>query len=70
MSTKSLKLFCIRYFLLQNNDLVTNMNRNIYAMDVIEEKAQQELIDAEELNMGLLPDDDDYGDNDGDEQFY
>ena len=55
---------------LGKNDLVTNMNRNIYAMDAIAEQAEQELIEAEELNMNLMADDDDYGDNDGDEGFY
>ena len=54
---------------LGNNDLVTNMNRNIYAMDAIEEQALQEQIEKEELNMGLMGDDDDY-EGDGDEYFY
>lgn len=54
---------------LGNNDLVTNMNRNIYAMDAIEEQALQEKIEKEELNMGLMGDDDDY-EGDGDEYFY
>ena len=55
---------------LGKSDLVTNMNRNIYAMDAIAEQSEQALIEMEELNMQLQPDDDDYGDNDGDEQFY
>ena len=45
------------------------MNRNIYAMDAIEEQALQEQIEKEELNMGLMGDDDDY-EGDGDEYFY
>ena len=55
---------------LGKSDLVTNMNRNIYAMDAIAEQSEQALIEMEELNMQLQPDDDDYGDIDGDEQFY
>ena len=54
---------------LGKNDLVTNMNRNIFTMDAIAEQTEAERIEAEELNMDDLADDDDYGDNDGDEGY-
>ena len=51
-------------------DEVTNMMRDIYDMDDIFQNEQiQKRIDAEEFNISHLPEDDDYGNMDGDE-FY
>ncbi len=53
-----------------NTDMVTEMNRNIYVMENLEAIAEAEEIEAEELSMNHLPDDDDYGeDMDGDEGY-
>jgi len=46
---------------------VTDMNKDIYNLDLDAEMAREEEIDAEENNMDDIPDDDDYGDEDGDE---
>jgi hypothetical protein len=55
---------------LEQNDDVTTMNREIFEMDFIDEAMREGEMDAEAYNMSALPDDDDYGDNDGDEGFY
>ena len=53
----------------ENNDIVTEMNRNIYIIDEMESQAEAERIENEELALNL-PDDDDYGeDMDGDEAY-
>ena len=53
-----------------NTDIVTDMNRNIYAMEHLEAQDVSDQIEAEELTMNYLPDDDDYGeDMDGDEAY-
>ena len=51
------------------NDKVTDMVRDIYNMDLINQDQEEELIENEELSLNLLPNDDDYGDHDGDEYF-
>ena len=49
------------------NSAVTDMNKDIYEFDMINEDAIAEEIENEEYNLDGLPEDDDYGDNDGDE---
>jgi len=51
------------------SNLVTDMNRNIYSMDLLQEEADAEDIEREAFDMGDQADDDDYGDNDGDEEY-
>ena len=55
---------------LGKNDLVTDMNRDIYKLDLLEEGMIDDRIDEEEYFIGDLPEDDDYGDMDGDESYY
>ena len=55
---------------LKDKDFVTDMNREIYALDEIVEEEEAKQIEEEEYNLSHLADDDDYGDNDGDEGFY
>ena len=50
-------------------NMVTAMNRDIYAMDALAEQAEADRIEAEEMSLAHLADDDDYGDMDGDEGF-
>ena len=52
-----------------NAHMVTQMNRDIYAMDAIAEQAEADRIEAEEMSLAHLGDDDDYGDLDGDEGY-
>ena len=49
---------------------VTDMNRDIFAMDMLENEMTDRQIEDDAMDMSLLPDDDDYGDREGDEQFY
>ncbi len=49
--------------------MVTAMNRDIYAMDAIAEQAEADRIEAEEMSLAHLGDDDDHGDRDGDEGY-
>lgn len=42
---------------------------DVFAMDMMAEDQAQREIDREEYSMSGLPDDDDYGDRDGDEQY-
>ena len=49
--------------------MVTDMNRDIYMMELNEEMETGIDIEAEELAMDHLPEDDDYGERDGDEGF-
>lgn len=51
-------------------DEVTEMNRDIYAMDMLERNLQETELDKEAYDMSELPEDDDYGEMDGDERFY
>lgn len=55
---------------LEQNQDVTTMNKEIYEMDFIDSAMNEAEMDAEAYNMEQLPDDDDYGDMDGDEGFY
>ena len=52
-----------------NAHMVTQMNRDIYAMDAIAEQAEADRIEAEEMSIAHLGDDDDHGDLDGDEGY-
>ena len=51
------------------SNMVTEMNRNIFAMEHIEEHLAAEQISAEELSIRDVVNDDDYGDGDGDEGY-
>ena len=51
------------------NSAVTDMNKDIYAFDLDIDDAIGEEIESEEYNMSGIPDDDDYGENDGDEYY-
>ena len=55
---------------LNRNDEVTERNREIYRLEAIEEQVQRERVNAEMMAVfAAMPDDDDYGDRDGDEGF-
>ena len=56
-------------FRMGESSLVTDMNRDIYAMEDVARQAEADRIEAEEMNMAHLADDDDYGDRDGDEHY-
>ena len=45
------------------------MNKDIYQLDVMADDMEQSRIEAEEFGLDGLPDDDDYGELDGDEAF-
>ena len=51
------------------SDLVTEMNKDIFMMDLEEKEARENDIEAEVYNLSNLPDDDDYGELDGDEAY-
>ena len=51
-------------------DVVNDMNKQIFAMEFLEQKQSDQDADKEAYDMEQLPEDDDYGDNDGDEGFY
>jgi DNA-binding protein H-NS len=50
-------------------NVITEMNRDIYAMDHIAEQLSAQEIEAEEMLLHHLGEDDDHGERDGDE-FY
>ncbi len=55
---------------LNRNDEVTERNREIYRLEAIEEQVQRERVNAEMMAMfNAMPEDDDYGDRDGDEGY-
>ena len=54
---------------LQTDTNVTELNKDIYEQDILQEERVQEEIDIDEMNLGHLGEDDDYGELDGDE-FY
>ena len=54
---------------LKQTDFVTDMNRDIYALDAINEQAVSDEIENEEMSLGHLAEDDDYGEFDGDEGY-
>ena len=50
--------------------MVTELYGEIYENpNLMEERMREEEINNEVYNMNLLPEDDDYGDRDGDEEF-
>ena len=59
----------LREMELGTNNLVTDMNREIYSMDLLKAKEDAEDIEQEAFDMGGIADDDDYGDDDGDEAY-
>ena len=59
----------LREMQLGESNLVTDMNRSIYSMDLLQEQADAEDIDREAFDMNNMANDDDYGDNDGDEEY-
>ena len=55
---------------LGQSNLVTDMNRDIFAMDAIAEQAEAERIEAEAMDLGMyVGEEDDHGNLDGDEMF-
>tara|TARA_Y100000768_G_scaffold277769_1_gene213155 strand:+ start:3359 stop:9445 length:6087 start_codon:yes stop_codon:yes gene_type:complete len=54
---------------LNKTDIVTDMNRDIYAMDHLAKDQEEQYIDNEVNNLDHLGNDDDYGELDGDEFF-
>ena len=55
---------------LGKSNLVTEMNRDIFAMDAIAEQAEAERIEAEAMDLGMyVGEEDDYGEMDGDEMY-
>lgn len=52
------------------NTEVTDMNRDILSYELMLERTNDQELDSEAYDMSGLPDDDDYGDRDGDEAFY
>jgi hypothetical protein len=51
-------------------DVVNEMNADIFAMEMLEQQMSEHAADKEAMDMSELPEDDDYGDKDGDEGFY
>lgn len=49
---------------------VTDLNRDIYVLEELEQQTRENIADEEAYDMSGLADDDDYGDRDGDEHFY
>ena len=54
---------------LDRNADVVSMNRDLYRMDIVSEAAQEEAAEFDNYDISMLPNDDDYGDLDGDEGF-
>lgn len=54
---------------LGKDDRVTEMNREIYATDIVDAEMVDDAIEREEMDLVHLGDDDDFGDMDGDEFF-
>jgi len=54
---------------LGENSMVTEMNKDIFMMDLMEQEAISEEIESAEYSLQHLADDDDYGDRDGDEGY-
>lgn len=50
-------------------DVVNDMNRDIFALEELEKKIAEKEADAEGNDISALPDDDDYGELDGDEGY-
>jgi hypothetical protein len=51
-------------------DIVNDMNKDIFAMEILEQDIRDKEADKEAFDLSGLPDDDDFGDQDGDEEFY
>ena len=51
---------------LGKNDVVNDMNRNIFEFETVIEENNNDDIEAEEYDLNNLAEDDDYGDMDGD----
>ena len=66
---KQLEQQAIKDIKFGNNDAVTDMVRNIYEVEAINDNQETEFIENEEYNLELIAEDDDYGDRDGDEEF-
>ena len=45
------------------------MVRNIYEVENINQENEAQFIENEEYNLGLMAEDDDFGERDGDEEF-
>lgn len=54
---------------LGKTSMVTDMNRDIYLLDALAEDNRGKEIDKEVFDISNLPEDDDYGEQDGDEGF-
>ena len=48
-------------------DMVSELTRDVFSMDRLEQIAEEERAEAEAYDMSSLPEDDDYGDEDGDQ---
>lgn len=59
----------IKEFKIGENDQVTAMNKDIFIMDYDNQEQINADIEKEEYDMSMIPDDDDYGDMDGDENY-
>jgi len=59
----------LKEFKLGENNLVTAMNKDIFAMDFENDAQVAEDIENEAYDMSMLPEDDDFGDMDGDEYY-
>ena len=51
------------------NSAVTDMNKDIYMLDLDNQDIMEREIENDAYDLNNLPDDDDYGDNDGDEDY-
>ena len=49
--------------------MVTDMNRDIYALDIQEQDDVDAEIERDEMDLSGLAEDDDFGERDGDEHF-
>jgi len=54
---------------LNQTDNVTDMNKEIYKLDLEEEEQTSAEIDAEEYNMNNIPDDDDFNSDEEDGDY-
>ena len=54
---------------LGKENYITSQNKDIYLLDAMTEKENADAIDSEVYSLAGLPNDDDYGDGDGDEYY-
>jgi hypothetical protein len=59
----------LKEFKIGENNQVTAMNKDIFIMDYDNEQQVAADIENEEYDMSMLPEDDDFGDEDGDEYY-